>query len=489
MGGDPGDPGAPTGPTAATPATAPSVVDRLTGAARELLAGRRVVLAAIPVAGARELVGQLCGLGAERCFVVAPFVGTGDLPDPATTEWYSLDIRGADAVDVFRQFERKMADPPPDLVSALDAFDPAGDALVLVLPFDVTTSVAGRPAFGARRPEWVALEDKTTNDALFRRAGVRCAPSELVPAADRSALDDAAARLDTGAGTVWAGDAREGFNGGGVLVRWVVGPDDAARAQRLLAGRCDTVRVAPFLDGIPCSIHGIVTTDGIAVFRPMEMVTLRECDPPGFRYAGVSSFWDPPDTDRAAMRDAARRVGALLRDEVGFAGAYGIDGVLTTDGFLPTELNPRMGGGLSVVARAVPDIPLFPLQWIVAAGQSIPVSAGELEETLTAAADARRGGGAWTFVGRELEETSALRLVVDGGTCRPVADGEPADVDVTLGPGAEGGFVRCLANPDRTPVGPSIAPRMAMVLSWLDARYGLGLGRLTAAPDLARGAP
>ena len=74
-------------------------------------------------------------------------------------------------------------------MTALDAFDPDDDALVLVMPFDTTTAVAGRPAYGARRPAWVALEDKTTNDALFAHAGVACAPSEVVAAADRPALD------------------------------------------------------------------------------------------------------------------------------------------------------------------------------------------------------------------------------------------------------------------------------------------------------------
>ena len=464
---------------------AASVVQRLTEAARDLLTGRRVIIAHQPVAG-DHLARQLLGLGAERCFIVAPFRGTGDLPDPADADWYSLDLRGDDTIDVFRQFERAMADPPADLVASLDAFDPAGEALVLVMPFDVTTSVAGRPAFGARRPEWVALEDKTTNDAFFGRAGVRCAPSEVVPSTDRAALEAAAARLDGGAGTVWSGDAREGFNGGGVLVRWVTGPDDAARAHELLAARCDRVRVAPFLDGTPCSIHGIVTTDGVAVFRPMEMVVLREAEPPGFRYGGVASFWDPPSADREDMRAAARRVGALLRDEVGFGGSYGIDGVLTADGFLPTELNPRMGGGLSVVARAVPAIPLFPLHWLTAAGRPLPVTAAELEETLTAAADAHRGGGVWTFVGREIAETSTCRLVVEGGTCRYAADDEVADVDVTLGPGGEGGFVRCIVDRDRTPVGPSIAARMAMVLSWVDHEFELGIGPVAPAPDLAR---
>jgi hypothetical protein len=331
----------------------------------------------------------------------------------------------------------------------------------------------------------VALEDKTTNDALFARAGVPTAPAEVVDARDRTALDMAAARLDRGAGTVWSGDAREGFNGGGVLVRHVRGPEAADEAAALLAARCDRVRVVPFLDGIPCSIHGIVTTDGVAVFRPMEMVMFRT---PGatFRYAGVASYWDPPDAARDEMRAAARRVGALLRDEVGFAGSFGVDGVLTTDGFRPTELNPRMGGGLSVVARAVPDIPLFPLHWIAAAGQPLGVTTGELEQTLTAAADAQRGGGGWVFVRRTFDETSTRHVVIDGETCRIAAEGEAPDAELTVGPGAEGGFVRCILAPDRTPVGPSVAPRVAAVLRWADAELDLGLGPLSPAPDLAR---
>ena len=351
------------------------------------------------------------------------------------------------------------------------------------MPFDTSTSVAGRRAYGARRPGWVALEDKTTNDALFERAGVATAPSEVVVAGDRRALVDAAARLDRGAGTVWSGDAREGFNGGGSLVRHVRDAAAADDVADLLAARCDRVRVVPFLDGIPCSIHGIVTGDGIAVFRPMEMVMFRT---PGasFRYAGVASFWDPPASVRDDMRTAARRVGALLRDEVGFAGSFGVDGVLTADGFRPTELNPRMGGGLSVVARAVPDIPVFPLHWLAAAGDPIGVSAAELEETLTVAADARRGGGGWVFVERAFAATSSSHVVIEDGACRPARDGETPDAEITVGPGAEGGFVRCILDPDRTPVGPSAAPRVGTVLTWADREFDLGLGPLTPAPDL-----
>ena len=59
-------------------------------------------------------------------------------------------------------------------------------------------TLVGRPFVAHRRPEWVALEDKTTVDALLDRAGVARAPSIVV------AVGEAAAtwrRLDVGAGT------------------------------------------------------------------------------------------------------------------------------------------------------------------------------------------------------------------------------------------------------------------------------------------------
>ena len=85
----------------------------------------------------------------------------------------------------------------------------------------------------------------------------------------------AAGRLDRGAGTAWAGDARQGFHGGAFGLRWVKAEEDVAEAVAFLAARCDRVRVMPFLEGIPCSIHGVVFPRGAATFRPVEMVTLR----------------------------------------------------------------------------------------------------------------------------------------------------------------------------------------------------------------------
>jgi hypothetical protein len=95
----------------------------------------------------------------------------------------------------------------------------------------------------------------------------------------------------------------------------------------------------PFLDGVPCSIHGIVYPHHVIAVRPVEQITLRRVDQQTFFYAGCATFFDPPGAVTEAMRDLARRVGAHLRSTVGFRGAFSVDGVIGADGFRPTELN------------------------------------------------------------------------------------------------------------------------------------------------------
>jgi hypothetical protein len=294
-------------------------------------------------------------------------------------------------------------------------------------------------------------------------------------------LLQAAARHDRGSGTVWAGDAREGFNGGAVFVRWI--RDDRADAVDEAAGffdaHCDRVRVAPFLEGVPCSVHGIVVDDGVAVFRPVEMVTLRQ--DLRLRYAGVATFWDPAPADREAMRSAARRVGEILADRVAFRGCFGVDGVMTDRGFLPTEVNPRFGGGMATIGKGLSDrLPLVLLHHVLVERPDL-VPAAELERCLTAAADATRAGGAWLLVERQWDTTEEHPLVLDDTGWRSGGRGEAADGMLRLGPAASGGLVRISLSDSRTPHGPPVGHRLAAALDFADRAFGTGTGGLTAA--------
>ena len=98
-------------------------------------------------------------------------------------------------------------------------------------------------------------------DGIWAAADVDRAPYAIVPT-DADALAAATRELAGPLGAVWSGDARDGFNGGGNYVRWVRDDHDRAEALAWYLPRCDRVRVMPFLDGVPCSIHGLVLPDG-----------------------------------------------------------------------------------------------------------------------------------------------------------------------------------------------------------------------------------
>ena len=452
----------------------------LTEALRPLFAGRKVVVTGGPLAAMTGPCRRLRELGAERPFLLATGAGTGELPGPDEAEWVVVRVRAPDVVAEIRAAMRLLRLLPAEVLAALDRWDPGREALVLSPIFNELPEIAGRRVYGPRRPQWRRLEDKAVVDALWDDLGVARAPSAVVPA-EAAALAEAAGRLDRGAGTAWAGDASQGFNGGAVCVRWVRSPEDAAEAAAFLGARCDRVRVMPFLEGVPCSIHGVVFPDAVAAFRPVELVTLRQPGSNRLRYAGAATFWDPPAADREAMRDLARRVGAGLRERVGYRGAFTVDGVLAAEGFLPTELNPRLGAGLSVMTRDLPGLPVALLDRALVEGAPLAYGAGDLEGQVLAAADRTRVGGAWTVTEVPTDVTTELRVRFEDGACRPAADGEPEDGVLAFGPSGVGGFVRLTLDPDRVPAGPPVAPLAVAALALADERFGTAIGALEPA--------
>jgi hypothetical protein len=455
----------------------------LVEALRPLFGGRKVVVTGGPLAALTGMCRRLLELGAERPFLLATGMGTGEVPGPDEAEWCVVEVRAPDVVAEIRAAMRLLRLLPAEVVAALDRWDPERRALVLSPMFNELDRIAGRRVYGPRRPEWRRLEDKVVVDALWDELGVARAPSEVV-AADPAALRAAARRLDRGDGTAWAGDARQGFSGGAFCLRWVRGEEDAAEAARFLAARCDRARVMPFLEGVPCSIHGVVFPEGVATFRPVELVTLRRPGSSTLRYAGAATFWDPPDPDREVMRDLARRVGAGLRERVGYRGAFTVDGVLSADGFLPTELNPRLGAGLATMTRDLPELPVALLDRALIEGEPLAYGAADLERQVLAAADGTRAGGAWTVTEVAATATEELPVVFDGGACRPAAGGEPADGMLSFGPSGVGGFVRLALDPARVPAGPPVAPLAVAAFALADERFGTGIGPLEPAREV-----
>jgi len=445
--------------------------------------GRRVIVTGEVVAALTPVVAALHRLGAARVLAIAGGgAGSGPPPPAGSAEVVTLGAGGSTMMASIRASQDALAHLPAEVLEQIDEFDPGHEAVVVGDLLTAHPEVAGRSYLAHRRPEWLALDDKVVIDGFWDRVGVDRAPAEVLRV-DDAELGEVCRRLDLGEGVAVAADASQGWHGGAELLRRVRTPDEVDLARRFFAERAVSVRVMPFLEGIPCSIHGVVIGDEVLAVRPVEMLVLRPEDT-SLWYSGCASLWDPPAADREAMRSLARRVGAALRAEVGFRGAFTIDGVMTADGFRPTELNPRNGAGMRVLTGSV-DLPLQLLFDCVVAGVDADWRPRDLEALLVAAADEHRMASCHRSIPAVLEH-GVEELVLDRGAFRTPAVGEPADVRVECGPSAVGSFLRATALPGRHPVGPSFAPVAAAFWRWADRRHGLGIGPLLPATEAPR---
>lgn len=452
---------------------------------RAWFSGRRLVVAVGPLASATRLVATLRDLGVAEVAVIADGVGTGALPNACDFPWVDVRIgTQPDSMATVHAYQARLAALPDDALAFLQRWDPEQTASVIASRFSTLGRVAGRRRLGRRLPAWEALEDKCVVDSFFDRHAVPRPPSQVV-GLEANALWKAHTALNRGDGTVWSGDVRDGFNGGATRIRWVSNPVEAETAQAFLLQHCDRVRVSPFVEGIPCSVHGIVFADTIAVFRPCEMMVFRRPGEARFEYCGAATFWDPPDAERDRIREFTRRVGHGLKQDVGFRGAFTVDGIIGADGFVATEVNTRTGGAFRLLASGLPEINLELLNVIVMEGAPFDWRAETLERLILEVADAHRAGGGWLSTRGVATQTRSyvLNRVADGWQ---IEEGEgPADAIGRVGPSATGSHVRVTPDPDRTPKGPSAQPLVAELLGAMDDALDLGIGRLTPAQDLS----
>jgi hypothetical protein len=447
----------------------------------EIFAGKRVLCGPGVLAGFSQVVDLVRESGGHRPLVVATHRGAGPVPPPGAAEVVFTEQREFESATAeLRTHDHLVRHLPDPVVERIERYDPDGEAVWFASPFVVNEPVLGRRVYNGRPAAWLALEDKLVAEQIWVETGIEHVPSRIVPV-DAAAVVGAGAELDRGDGVVLAGDARDGFNGGANFVRWVV--DDAERADALefFGPRCDQVRVMPFLEGVPCSIHGVVLPDGTAVFRPVEIAMLRDVSRHRFVYGGIGSFWDPADTDRDTMRDVARRAGEWLRARVGYRGAFGVDGVVTRDGFRPTELNTRMSAGLTTLAAGVDSRMFTLLQANLTAGRDARVTVPELESVVPVM-DTQRGGKPVALAERHIIDGSD-DFAVDLAGGRLVRAGDGSGSRLVLSDAPTGAFTKVDPCAFLRP-GDRLATANLALMRFLDAEYDAGFGDLTAAPDV-----
>ena len=446
--------------------------------------GRKFIIATDVLAGVGRTIDRLRGLGAERPFVIAAARGTGEVPAPADAEVAMVMAAGGSHMAWLRNVEAVMHDLPASVMARIDTWDPNHEARVLGPFLFSNAPVARRPMYGGRPGRFISLEDKLVIDDAWDRAFVPRAPVRVAHLAD-DALGRIAAELDWGSGTVWVGDTTRGWHGGAEVLRWVAGPHLAGKARDFLVTHAERVRIMPFLEGIPCSIHGIVIDDDVVVVRPIEMLVMRRREVGIMTYVGTATFYDPPEDIATSMRGVASRVGELLRREVEYSGAFTVDGVASELGFLPTELNPRLGAGLFRAVRSLEQPWLLGLQRALVEGEQLDYRPRELERVLVAEADANRNGVAFVMINDIPDQTTELHLAFDGGEPSRV-DAAGADATAEWGPGTNGGALTLRFNSERTPIGPSIAARAAAALRVAGDHLGIEIPEYEPARDVHR---
>jgi hypothetical protein len=449
------------------------VIERVLSHLAHVYGGKRWLLGVEVAQAATPTCRRLRGWGCPPPFVVAGRSGSGPVPGADEALLTLLGRPPLPMMEAIHDAEEALRALPPEVQAAIDAWDPDRSAGALGAFFSDGRPIGGRPFFGARPAAWRRLEDKVAIDAVWDAAGVERAPSLLRPL-EPGAVASAHATLDRGLGTVWSGDAERGFHGGATYTVHV--PDGSAvdAAVAHLRTRCTTARGMPFLEGIPCSAHGIVFPDGVVVLRPAEMVVLRG-GRTGFVYFRGGTCWDPPAARREELRALVRRVGVHLRATLGYRGAFTVDGVMTADGFRPTELNPRVGAALGMMHGG---LPFSMLSDALVEGLVPEVDPAALELELLTHADANRVGSLGVTFAVPLPETTEHTLSWTGAGW---VEAEAGDAQLRLGPGPSGGYANLSLVPP--PVGESLAPRAAALATWLDRHVGTDFGPLVAARE------
>jgi hypothetical protein len=456
------------------------------------MTGQKIICAFEVLAAMTRMTEKFRRWGTERPLLVAEGFGTGPLPAPDEATVEMLEPHPSSTLtEQVRSRMQPASRLTPAVVDAVERYDPAGTALWWMSPIAPNTPLLGRRVLGGRPPNQAALEDKLIVDGLLDEIGVARSPS-VVSVSSYDALIRATEQVLALSGAdqvVWAGDSRDGINGAGDYVRWIRHLDHAVEAAQFFSLHCDRVRVSPFLEGVPCSIHGIVLPDGVVVLRPVELASLLQPEAGRFFFGGMGTSWDPPATDAADMRSVARRLGEQLRSIQGYRGAFGLDGVLTRDGFRVTEMNPRFSGGISRLARAADDAQLELVQINALLGRDVGRSAADIEaHALQLLEDNRFIGVMGMSVGVTATETIEVAVTAGPDRLEVAASDDAAIGLVEIGPAELGAFTRMTVSDDLIHPGDRCAPYGVLLCEFADRQWGTGFGHLAVPPDV-RAAP
>ena len=427
----------------------------------ELIQGKAWIVANNVLVKSEQIGAELIKLGARKVLALGVTEGVRnraiDSLEGVDTFCLNLTAEGG-MMEGIRLGEAAFASPTPDLKSALERFDPNKEAGVVRAIFTTKAELDERPVFGIRDPRWMALEDKTVIDDFWADVGVPAVPSVVLPL-ELHAILEAMKELGQGQGVVIAGDNQSGIHGGASRTRWVRTEQQVNEVIKDLKVECATARVMPYLEGVPCSIHGWVLASGEWItLRPCEMLVRPSDRATHFDYLGAASNWKPEADIYEQMVQAAERSAAHLAENYQYRGVFTIDGVATKEGFFPTELNPRLGGALGRMCYSLPELPLELMHYATIEGHDVGIPLQTLRRLILDAADARPQVTGMIPLQGECPSTRVRHFVKQADSWISHDEQDGADLTLSWGPALSGALLFIKINPDQLQRGEAALP-------------------------------
>jgi hypothetical protein len=398
-------------------------------------------------------------LGADRCLAL-PLDSAPVLP--------VRTLRGASDHLAWQHQLIAGLDQPGWLTSQADAFD-TQRAATLLLPDPLDPPQTGaRRGFGRRSPVWRVLENKTIVDTLWDTMSIPRARS--IVADSPANLAQLGGLVDQGAGVVCAvqpGDG-SGSAGGDGIYWWSSQPPPTVQS----AVRDARVRLMPLLPGLPTRLHGLVTTSDVIPFPPLEVVALPRLDRGTFLCAGTA----PMLGEHGELLAITEHAGQVLRDRIAYRGAFSIDGILTTAGFRPTDLNARLTSAM----EAVPS----PLRIRLHLANMLAREDAELDphalRTLARTVFGRPANYTLYGAATTANDRPRAALVRWQGEHLRVADGGQAHGQLTISPSLRGWLLTAKLRVEHLLPNRSLNSLAPQVFELSDAVLGTDFGALTA---------
>lgn len=183
---------------------------------------------------------------------------------------------------------------------------------------------------------------------------------------------------------------------------------------------------------------------------------------------------------RAGIEQAPYEIVEVASASYPDRGTFTVDGVMAHEGLRPTELNPRFGAGIGVLARGLQGLPLGFVDLMVAQGEEFAWRPEELETAIIETSRRNPVPAAGLPVPEAVDSTSTLHLHWEDGELA-VGDEEDAMGSLSLGPSNQGGYLRLAFDAVGMKPGEPTAPHAAQAFALASARWDLGLPPLRAA--------